>query len=128
MFRVYEKHGGRCYVVSAKYGIIDCEEEIEPYDVYLASLSPHQLEILKKKISKRCYELKGPWNVVVTNLSSKYSRLLDCNIVAEKALVIGSKPVNLKAEKVVIYKFRTIGQQYHYLSKLEELLESLQEL
>ena len=118
LFRLSEKLGATCYVVSAKYGLLSCEEHIEPYDTYLGDLGSSELEELRNTITSRCKELAGQWKLAIINLTSKYSEIFQCTIEAEYALVIG-KFYNIKAKRLVRRIIpKTIGQRSSILRKL----------
>ena len=118
LFRLSEKLGASCYVVSAKYGLLSCEEHIEPYDVYLGDLGSSELEELRKVITNKCRELTGPWRLAIINLTSKYSEVFQCAIEAEYALVIG-KFHNIRAKRLMRRVIpKTIGQRSSILKRL----------
>ena len=125
LFDLADKLNARCYVLSAKHGLISCEDVIAPYDVYLGGLTREQIADLKRRISERCGVLEGPWRLSVIHLSSKYASIIDCNIVSEKALVIGSPPKGLKAGRLKVVKYKTLGERARLLASLDELLSQL---
>ncbi|ALU12133.1 hypothetical protein EYM_00685 [Ignicoccus islandicus DSM 13165] len=125
LFRLAEEMGLHCYVLSAKYGLIRCDETIEPYDSYVKDLNEMELIELKEKVRRRCNEVRGPWDLVITNLSSSYAPLLDCEIVTERALIIGTRPPKLSSSQEVAYSFKTLGERNKLLGNVRELLSNL---
>ena len=122
LFKLAEEMGFECFVVSAKYGLIGCDEVIEPYDVYLKELNDQGLKRLKVIISSKCPKLRGPWEVVITNLSSAYASITCCEILAQRALIIGSRPPGLRALYEVHYKYKTLGERNRLLKNIKELI------
>jgi hypothetical protein len=58
-------------------------------------------------------------------MPSKYANFLPCEMIAKKALVVGTPPRGLRAEELRVVKFRTIGEWYRALKNLGELLGEL---
>jgi len=125
LFKLAELLDASCFVLSAKYGLVDCEEFIEPYDVYLGNLSKREVDELKARVKRRCDLLRGPWELVVMHLSARYASILDCEIITRKALVVGTPPRGLRAEVLRIVKYRTMGERGKLLASLGELLSQL---
>ncbi|UXD22786.1 hypothetical protein IPA_08230 [Ignicoccus pacificus DSM 13166] len=125
IFLIADELNAKCFILSAKYGIISCEDEIESYDKYLGNMSKEEVKELMDKIKRRCEDLKGPWELVITNMSSKYAAILECPIVAKNALIIGTPPKGLRAEEARVYKFKTVGEWYSLMKRIKELLGEL---
>ncbi len=125
LFYLAEEMGFECYVLSAKYGLISCEDEIEPYDVYLNELGEREREELKRSVESSCSALRGPWDVAIFHLSSNYASLLSCYIEAERALIIGSRPPNLVSGREVVYRYKTLGERNKILKEARRYLEEL---
>ena len=104
-------------ILSAKYGLIGSDEVIESYDAYLPMLPTSEREHLKELVKSKCKELRA--KVIVTVLSKHYASLLDCNLKADVAIVVGHPPPKLTAKEIINLKPRGIGQYYKVLKVLE---------
>ncbi len=125
LFVMAERLGMSCFVLSAKYGLITCDEVIEPYDVYLGELEGERLEELKALVREQFRLIDKRWDLAVIALTKAYSALLPRPVKARRAVVIGYG--NVEAEKVVVVKPRTLGQRYKLYRELGEV-GSLEEL
>ena len=127
LFVLAEKLNAKCYILSAKHGLISCDDEIEPYELYLDDLGKADLEKLKEEVEKSCSKLKGPWKLAVVNLSAKYAKLLEsCTVYAEYAIVLG-KFYNVRARRTLHIIPKTIGERSSLL-KLLGGMESLEDV
>ncbi|ABU82461.1 hypothetical protein Igni_1285 [Ignicoccus hospitalis KIN4/I] len=117
MFVLAERLGARCFVLSAKYALIECDARVEPYELYLGELGPEERERLKRRVGERCDELRGPWYLAVVNLSGRYSEVFPCRVEARYAVVIGKVDV-VSAEKALRLVPKTIGQRNSALKAL----------
>ncbi len=112
-------------ILSAKYGLINSNEVIESYDTYLLDLTQAERERLKDLVRSKCKGLKA--KVIITVLSKYYATLLDCDLRADIAIVVGHTPPGLSAKEIINLKPKGIGQYYKALKVLEECGGKLEE-
>ena len=53
-YKYAEQQGGKIYILSAKYGLLDPEEVIEPYNVTLAGSTKTEQKKWAAKVYKQC--------------------------------------------------------------------------
>ncbi|NPA85297.1 MAG: hypothetical protein GXO07_04750 [Crenarchaeota archaeon] len=132
LFLFSERVGAKCFIISAKYGLISCDEYIEPYDLYLKDLGLEEKASLRDALSSRCKEVEGPWLAAVVNTSREYSEVFGCKVRAEYALLIG-KGARVEAEVVYQVTPKTLGERASLLKLLgglknvEDLLRLIEE-
>ena len=126
LFALSEAIGAKCYILSAKYGLISCDDYVESYDLYLKELGRESLNALREAVSRKCGEVEGAWDVAVINMSQAYSEAFPCTIRARRALVIG-KFRGVAAERLVKVVPRTLGERAKVLRALGRV-RSLEDL
>jgi hypothetical protein len=73
-YKYLAKRTDKVYIVSAKLGLLDPLEIIEPYDTYLGDLGESEINELKEKIAERFNKIKV--ESAISLLSSRYIELL----------------------------------------------------